>query len=398
MIFKGRIFDGLRLIENAELEVNTVSGNIEYANETRTSEASIDGRKLGNQDVTLLPGLIDTHIHFFGTGTHSLNDWVLTDDVTITIRSVEDAKNLLNSGYTTVRTLGDKVSLSMSKAERMNLFYSPRIISAGFSIAETGGNDDPRNFDLDFARKISYSFYCDSPWDCRKAVRMNVRNGAESIKAYSSSSFAGGGKIRNQLTVEELTAIADESHVKEVKAASHAYGVEAIRNSIEAGFDSIEHGLGLNEELAEIMKKKGIFYVPTISTYIRNQHSGNSTRDEMVQNHLKMEVKLANEHDLKIAAGTDFVGSSEDPHGSNYREIAYISEVTGNERALQSGTSLAAECIGLNRTGVISNGFSADLIIVNGNPLRNIESLNPTNVLFVMKSGRMVKNILASKS
>lgn len=394
MIFKGRTFDGVRLIENSEFGVDTEKGVIEYLDQTSKSPATIDGYELNNQDVTFLPGLIDTHIHFFGTGSHSLDDWVLTDKTIVTIRSIEDSKNLLNAGYTTVRTLGDKVSLPMSKAEKIGLLYGPRIISAGFSIAETGGNDDPKNFDLDYAKQISYSYYCDSPWECRKAVRMNLREGAESIKAYSSSSFSGGGAIRSQLTVEELSAIVDESHKKMVKTASHAYGNFAISNSLEAGFDSIEHGLGLTGDMAEEMKKKGTFYVPTIATYIRSKSSGNSIKDEMINKHIDYEIKLAYETGLKIAAGTDYVGTIEDPHGTNYREISYISNTTNTEFGLRSGTSLAAECVGLENNGQISKNFIADVIAVRGNPLANIESLNPNNILFVMKSGKILKKLL----
>ena len=394
MILRGRTFDGTRLMENAEFKVSDETGLIEYLEESRNSAEVANGKEIQNKEVTFLPGLIDTHIHFFGTGNHSLNDWVLTDKVIVTIRSVEDSRNLLNAGYTTVRTMGDKVSIAMSKAERMNLLFGPRIMSAGFSLAETGGNDDPRNFELDFAQKISYSYYCDSPWECRRAVRMNLRDGAESIKAYSSTSFAGGGKVKNQLTLEELSAIADESHKGLVTAASHAYGESAINNSVLAGFNSIEHGLGLTERLAEEMKKRGTFYVPTMSTYVGSENSGNATRNEMIKKHLDKEVKLAMDTGVKIAAGTDFVGSSDDPHGMNYKEISFISSVTGPEIALRSGTSMAADCIGLGNVGRISRDHIADIIAVKGNPMTNIESLNPKNVVFVMKGGRVVKDLL----
>ena len=394
MIFRGRTFDGTRLMENAEFKVSDETGLIEYLEESRSSAEVANGKEIQNKEVTFLPGLIDTHIHFFGTGNHSLNDWVLTDKVIVTIRSVEDSRNLLNAGYTTVRTMGDKVSIAMSKAERMNLLFGPRIVSAGFSLAETGGNDDPRNFELDFAQKISYSYYCDSPWECRRAVRMNLRDGAESIKAYSSTSFAGGGKVKNQLTLEELSAIADESHKGLVTAASHAYGESAINNSVLAGFNSIEHGLGLTERLAEEMKKRGTFYVPTMSTYVGSENSGNATRNEMIKKHLDKEVKLAMDTGVKIAAGTDFVGSSDDPHGMNYKEISFISSVTGPEIALRSGTSMAADCIGLGNVGRISRDHIADIIAVKGNPMTNIESLNHKNVVFVMKGGRVVKDLL----
>ena len=115
MIFRGRTFDGTRLMENAEFKVSDETGLIEYLEESRSSAEVANGKEIQNKEVTFLPGLIDTHIHFFGTGNHSLNDWVLTDNVIVTIRSVEDSRNLLNAGYTTVRTLEEFTRYVMEK-------------------------------------------------------------------------------------------------------------------------------------------------------------------------------------------------------------------------------------------------------------------------------------------
>jgi imidazolonepropionase-like amidohydrolase len=394
MIYRGRVFDGLELLEFAEFEIDEKNGNIKYLEETRKTNPRQGGKKSKLQDITFLPGLIDTHIHFFGTQNHSLMDWVLTSDVMLTIKSVKDAESLLNSGFTTVRTMGDKVSLDMSRAEKNNMLYGPRIISSGYSIAETGGNDDPKFLPLERAKELSYSYYCDGPWECRKAVRMNLRNGAESIKAYSSRSFVGGGKIKDELTVEELTAITDEAHRAHLKAASHAYGESAILNSIDSRFDSIEHGLGLTEDLAERMKKMNIFYVPTLSVYKRIRSDVNEYRDQMIKKHIEKEVKIAQEAGVKIAAGTDYVGTHDEPHGLNYIEISCLSEVIGNRMALRAATSSAAECLGIENIGRIKEGFVGNVIAVKGNPMEDINSLRPENVLLVIKGGRIMKNLL----
>ncbi len=387
MQYRGRFFDGNKLHENAEIGINDSTGVIEYLEDSKNSDPRY-------KDVTFIPGLIDVHMHFFGTAHHSLLEWVTTSDVLLTIRSINDANNLLYAGFTTVRTLGDKVSLDMSKAEKLHMIKSPRIISAGYSLAITGGNDDPKMFGQDIASKLSYSYYCDGPWECRKAVRMNLRNGAEVTKAYASTSFVGGGSIRDELSIEELKAIVDESHRAKIKATAHAYGSSAIWNTIEAGLDSIDHGLGLTEDQAESIAKKGIYYVPTLSAYKAPKEDTNAVRDAMIKHHLEKEVKLAQESGVKIACGTDFVGCDSEPLGSNYLEIEYLSEIIGIENALKSATSIAAQCLGRDDIGVLEKGRKADMIAVRGDPLKNVSLLKPQNVALVLKEGKTQKDNL----
>ena len=387
MRYSGRIFDGVSLWENAEIEIDETSGLIEYIEDVKNVEEKYKG-------LTFLPGLIDTHMHFFGTASYSLLDWVTTSDVLLTIRSVNDARRLLNAGFTTVRTMGDKVSLGMSKAEKAGILYSPRIVSSGFSLAETGGNDDPKMLDLETAARVSYSYYCDGPWECRKAVRKNLRNGAESIKVYASTSFVGGGLIKDELTTEELQAISDEAHRVRLKAASHAYGASAIDNTIEGGFDSVEHGLGLTEEAAEKMLKRKIFYVPTLAVYNRKREDVNPYRDEIIKRHLDKEVKIAFNSGVKIATGTDYVGSDNEPHGNNYIEALLLSKYVGPLEALKSATSISAECLGRPELGFLSKGKVADMIAVRGDPTTDISLLRPENIVLVIKNGKVQKKEL----
>lgn len=383
-IIRGRAFDGERAIESAEVAINEESGLIEYVEEVRQ-------RPQG--DITVLPGLIDTHIHFFGTESPQLIDWVMSPDALLAIKSTYDAEALLDAGFTTVRTMGDKVSLAMSRAEKMGVLRGPRIISSGYSIAATGGDDDPKFLSYELAKQLSYSYYCDGPWECRRAVRLNVRAGAESIKAYASSSFVGGGRIRNELTLEELKAIAEEAHTAHLKAAAHAYGSSAVQNVIDAGFDSVEHGLGLTEDQAEQLRKKGIFYVPTLAAYKASERSLDSERAEIIRRHFEKEVSLAFNAGAKIAVGTDYLGTSNKPHGMNYLEVVYLAEIIGAENALRAATSLAAECLGLESIGRLAPGKQADVIAVKGDPLKDTRALGRENVVLVIKKGRTMKDL-----
>lgn len=395
--FRGRLFDGEKVLENAEILVDSETGKFAAVEESKNKSELVNEKNPIVKNITFLPGLIDAHIHFMGTGTYSVQDWSLTSDVILTINSINDAKKILMGGFTTVRTLGDKVSADMSKAERKGLILSPRIISAHYSLAETGGDDDLKQLNselpIDCARQVAYSYFCDGPWECRKAVRLNLRKGAEVTKIYSSSSFAGGGKVKDELTVEEISAISDESHRVGLKVASHAYGESAILNSIEGNVDTIEHGLGLTDDAAEKMVKKKMFYVPTLAAYV-SLIGEDPYKDQWIKRHLEKEVKLAFDKGIKIVTGTDYVGSVKEPHGQNYKELVYLSEIIGAENSLQAATSNAADALGLNDRGRIKKNYVADLIAVKGNPLENIELLNPDNVLFVMREGKIVKNLL----
>jgi len=379
MILTGEVFDGEKFIgtKTIVIEENKIK-------EIRDQEEESKG--------IILPGLIDAHIHFFGVKEDNLISWNLTPEGLSVARSFKDMINLLASGFTAVRDLGSKSAISLSKAEKEGYIPGPRIIASGYSIAETGGNDDPTDLPLDMAQRLSYSFYCDSPWECRKAVRLAMRQGAEVIKIYSSGAFSQRGYPKPALTVEDIKAIVDEAHRSGLKVASHAYGEEAITNSIEGGVDSIEHGLGLTEELAEEIKRKGIFYVPTLATYSKEikirelDEEVAVKRKELIDRHLNEDVKIAVEKGLKIVAGTDYVGSPERRHGDNYKEIVLLSRFMSLDKALASATSIAADCLGL-KMGRIAEGYEANLVMFR--KIRNADDLNPENVVYVVRKGKL---------
>ena len=208
-----------------------------------------------------------------------------------------------------------------------------------------------------------------------------IREGATVIKVYASGGFAAGGKPLPNLTVEELKAIVDEGHRAEVKVTAHAYGEEALNNVIEAGVDSIEHGMGLTEDIAESIRKRGIYYVPTMSVYkaekthpeylsllARIRGSSKVNRAEIIRRHLTKEIEIARDCELKIAAGTDFVGAQLSKHGNNSIEIEYLSEFLGAKLALQAGTSGSAECVGLENKNSFKKNKPAEFIVVEGKP------------------------------
>lgn len=390
-IIKGRLFDGESVIEKGAVVFDNDTGIIDDAGEQGQVEEPKDAHVLDKSGYTISPGFIDVHMHFFGSKTLELPEWNVTPDATVAIRSVVDMWNLLSAGFTTVRDLGSKVGTHISKAERAGEIKGPRVISAAKSLAQTGGNDDYKLLPLHMAHELSYSYYCDSPWECRKAVRLCMRDGAEAIKVYASGTMSQSGQWKPHLTVEELRAIAEEAHRAYVKVTAHAYGDQALKNVVEAGIDSIEHGLELTEETAKLIAKAGIYYIPTLSVYSIHKPEPGSVREKIITRHLEEEVDIAQKHGLSIVAGTDFVGARESPHGDNSMEMKLLAERIGNLEALKSGTSRAADCLGLENTGRLKKGKTADIVLLKGNPLEDIGATSASGVVHVFHDGKQFK-------
>ena len=389
LILRGAVFTGDDFIQAGSVVVDQSSGIIVGVGRKGEVNEPRGARTIEIASSTILPGLIDAHVHFFGSKTHDLMEWVTTPETLVALRSVADLRRLVSAGFTAVRDLGSKAGTYLKRAVDEGIIDGPRIVAAGRSLSQTGGDDDPTILPLDMAERLSYSYYCDGPWECRRAVRKVERDGGDVIKVYASGSFAQGNRVRRQFTVEELKAIVEEAHTAGMRVASHAYGEDALANSIEAGVDSIEHGIGLTPELAKQIHDKGIYYVPTLSTYTATKPTTNQARKKLTKRHLTEDMKIAKEFKLKIVAGTDYIGCDTGPHGENYHEIVNLAKHIGNKEALIAATSRAAQCLGLEKTGSIKQGYIADIIIVKGNPIERPENLSPNHIIHVMQKGRM---------
>jgi len=401
LILKGRIFDGKENLERGAVVVDSEKRIIVDAGREGDVEEPRDGKVITANGQTILPGLIDAHVHFWGCKVYDLTTWVTTPETLVALRSVADLRKLLMAGFTSVREMGTKGGAFLSRAIKEGCIDGPEVLSCGRSLGKTGGDDDPTNLPLHIAQELSYSYFADGPWECRGAVRKVIRDGADFVKVYAATGTTPETytspmyHLRPQFSVEEMKAIVDEAHDSGLKVAIHAIGEQSVTNAIEAGADSIEHGMALTEDAAREMKRKGIFYVPTLGVFLTSPalrsfiDNPNLADDVYVRRHLTSDMELAKQYGLKIVAGTDFGGNDEQPHGQNYIEIVSIAKYLGNKEALVSATSRAAECLGLMDNGQIKKGFKADITVVRGNPLENIEALAPANIALVLKGGRL---------
>jgi imidazolonepropionase-like amidohydrolase len=389
-VLKGRAFDGKDLIRSAAIKIDTDKGVILEFGERGSVEEPRNAKKLELEDATIIPGLIDGHVHFYSSKGAGVNDWAVVPDTLAVLRAAGDLRNLLSAGFTSVRELGTKGGVHLAQAVVEGVIEGPEVISCSRALAQTGGDDDPPAFPLELAQALaSYTYFCDGPWECRRAVRKVARDGGKVVKFYASGAFSRGGRIKPNFTREEIAALVDESRRVGLKVAAHAYGEEALTNVVECGVDSIEHGLGITSRIAREIARKGIYYVPTLVTYTNPAYK--NRYNEMVKRHLSEDMYTVKVHGVKVVMGSDIVGDSARPHGRNYEEIVAEAKFLGNEEAMIAATSRAAECLGLENCGMLAENFKADVVVVRGNPLADINTLAPENILYVVKAGRLVR-------
>ena len=351
---------------------------------------------------TVLPGLIDAHTHLFLTGESAgrYDEQLLKESWQFrTIEAIVNAKKDLDAGFTTMRDLETEGAMysdvDVRNAIDRGLIPGPRLQVATRALSTTGG------YSLEgYSPEVSVpsgAQIVDSPWAARQAVREQIKYGADVIKIYSTHRFhfTRDGRLESTptFTLEEIQAIVDEAHREGVKVACHAYGGQGLHNCLDAGVDSIEHGLDLDDAAIEKMLRKGIYYVPTLYAYeFEPQEDLRATGGKTSRARIhEASFRHALARGVKIAFGTD-VGPF--PHGTQAKEFEYLVRFGMTPaQALRAATLTAAELMGWqDRIGTLEKGKFADLVAVSGDPLRDISEVD--RVKFVMKGGQVVRNEL----
>jgi imidazolonepropionase-like amidohydrolase len=358
------------------------------------------------KDQVILPGLTDMHVHIEGESSPSqyLERFTL-NDADVALRSTTYAKKTLMAGFTSVRDMGGSgVNVALRNAINRGYVDGPRIYTAEKAIGTTGGHADPTN-----GRKRNEmedpgpkEGVINGPEDARKAVRQRYKNGADCIKITATGGVLSLAKDGQgpQFTDEELEAIVQTAKDYGFHTAAHAHGPEGMKRAVLAGITTIEHGTMMTEEIMDLMKEKGTFYVPTISA---GMFVAEKAKQEgyfpavIVPKALAVGPQIADtfakayKRGVKIAFGTDSAVSA---HGDNGNEFVYMIEAGMPAlEAIRSATITPAQILGVSdQLGSLETGKLADIIAVPGNPAQDIKVM--TQVSFVMKDGKVYKRPL----
>jgi imidazolonepropionase-like amidohydrolase len=354
----------------------------------------------------VLPGLIDSHVHLDSDagGTAALVEGLTNNAPEITLRTLANARKTLEAGFTTVRNMGDGsgATLAIRNAAARGELMAPRIVDAGQPISTTSGHMDAT---LSLAEELHAAVpqenLCDGADACRRAVRLQVRRGADVIKIATTGGVNSriGSGLGAQMFDDEAKAIIETAKLYGKKVAVHAHGADGINMALSAGAASIEHGTMLDDESVRLFKRGGAYLVPTLSTvngYLERLAADPNAYSADVLPKIKWRIGITGKNlerahpaGVKIAFGTD-AGVSK--HGRNADEFELlVRHGMTPAAAIQAATTNAADLLGLGaEVGSLEPGKRADLIAVTGDPTRDVAVLK--RVGFVMKDGRIARD------
>ncbi len=393
----GRLIDGLSnaVITNAFILIEGDKITAVGPNVTVPASAEVIDLKTA----TVLPGLIDCHTHVTGQPSNYYDDVFRKSHLDEAVTAHLYARRTLDAGFTTIRNLGagEFVDVALRNAINRGEIVGPRMVCATMAIGATGGHGDLNGFSP-YLKFESLSRVADGVDEIRKKVRYQIKYGADVIKLIATAGVLSEEESVGapQYTLEEMKAAVDEAAMWGKKVAAHAHGTEGIKRAIRAGVASIEHGSFLDDEAIQLLKERGTYLVADIynddyilaefaklgypAKIIEKERQVGRTQRESFQRAVKAGVK--------IAYGTD---AGVYPHGGNGKQFVHMVRWGQTPlEAIKAATSNAADLLGWSdRVGAIAPGRFADIIAVEGDPLKDISELE--RVKFVMKGGVVYK-------
>ncbi|MFZ5657876.1 MAG: amidohydrolase family protein [Pseudomonadota bacterium] len=357
-----------------------------------------DARRIDLPGMTLLPGLIDMHVHLDSDPSYGGYSGLQFGDRFWSMLSVPNAEKTLLAGFTTVRNVGADAwnDVGLRQAIDEGKVRGPRIVTAGYSFGATGGHCDSTFFPPSMDEKSPFN--ADGPDEARRAVRTLRKYGAQVIKICAT----GGVFSRNtepgqqQMSHAEMKAVADDAHMLGLKVAAHAHGAAGIRDAIRAGVDTIEHASLIDDEGIRLARQHGAWLSMDIYNTEYTQAEGrkngvledNLRKDREIAEIQRENFRRAHAAGARMVYGTD---AGVYPHGDNGRQFAVMVRYGMTPvQAIQSATVNAAQALGREDVGVLEAGRLADLVAVAGDPTADVHLLE--DVPFVMKGGDVVKD------
>jgi len=373
------------------------SGHITSIADARTVRFSDQVRHIDLPGETLLPGLVDMHVHLTSLAEIGGYQGLKYTDNFWTAVGVANAKTTLDAGFTTVRNVGssDFADVALKQAIDGGWVEGPRVVPATYAIGATGGHCDdtglPRYYDKKADSVIS------GPQDAREKVRWLHKYGAEVIKICATGGvFSLGDSVgAQQLSLEEMKAIADEAHMLGLKVAAHAHGDEGIHDAILAGIDTIEHASLASDATLQLAKQHGTWFDMDIynDDYILATGTSNGTEQESLDKEKAIGLKQRQTFQRGVRAGVKMLFGTDAgvyPHGQNGRQFAKMVQWGMSPiQAIRAATTSASEALGRPEVGSLQPGAFGDIIAVRGDPLTNVAVLEHVDA--VVKGGKLVK-------
>ena len=362
------------------------------------SAAPADAEVIDLGDKTLLPGLIDLHVHLTGDPGGDYRSEAVDPDEWGVVVGVKNAGITLRAGFTTVREAGSAQysAFSLRRGTANGFITGPRIIAAGPALSIIGGHGDVTGFREDVHDVLDQGYTCTGALECAEKVRKASRAGADIIKITATGGVLSqqGRGLEGHFTSPELQSIADTAHSLGLKVMAHAHGARGIEAAAAAGIDTIDHGTFADDTALKVMKAKGTYLVPTLMAFegIR-ERLGKGIYTPTVEEKVRMTlgsvgkaVTRAKALGVPVAFGTD-AGVFE--HGRNGGEFALLVKAGLTSReALAAATTVAAKALSMeSEIGRLAPGMSADMIAVSGDPLADVTALE--KVEWVMVRGRI---------
>lgn len=396
-IHHARLIDGAGALLNSTTVV--VRGSrITAVGSSRDITIPKGATRIDGRGFTIIPGLIDCHVHLCLGGEPDVVATIESDNPSLTLlKSARHARQTIEAGFTTVRDVGsrDHSIFTLKRAIESGVMPGPRIVGSGHAICMIGGH----------ARFIGREVA--GVDQVRTVVRDQIAAGAEVIKVIASGGVLtpGTSPDQAQMTIEELQAAVDEARQAGLKVAAHSHGAPGIKNAVRAGVHSIEHATLMDEESAALMQSHAVYMVPTLSALATTAacrrgcgipESALEKAKSMTKRHQES-FKNAHRSRILIAMGTD-AGTPFNYHGDNAQELERMVALSMTPmETIVASTSAAARLIGIqDSVGTLAKGMQADLVVIDGNPLKRIELLRDrSRIMGVMQAGRFVAGPLS---
>jgi imidazolonepropionase-like amidohydrolase len=376
------LFDGAKATSNAAIVIE--KGEIAWVGKRSRIPKAPKGERSQSIEAGgkfALPGFVNCHAHLTFDGSADFDAEARQSEAAATLKAFRNARLTARSGVTTVRDLGANGSMVVELARQIDRgsLEGPRIIASARGITITGGHG------------MEVGRIADGPDAVRRATREQVAVGAAVIKMFSTGGVLGegAGPELAAYSPDETRAAVEEAHRAGIRITTHAHGAEGMRIAAEAGIDSIEHATLLDQQTIRVIKEKNVALVPTFSALRRIIENGAALparvmeRARLVAARHQEGVRAAHRAGVRIATGTD-AGTPFNTHERFALELVYLTEAgLSRTEALVAGTSLAADVVGSPKAGRITPGSWADLLFVDGDPLRDLEVLHRPKAVWV---------------